>query len=296
MSRTEVRRDQERWATAQGHTVDERGYLKTVERNLWQPLSAKARAAFEAGDGGELTDSRSRPAKLRALHSSSALAVNVFDFWTNHDPTPLAEALQLDHPVVDVSFECKLSTGLPGNPPNLDVVLTCAHKTVVAIESKFTEWMSAKPPRHAAFKPKYFPADAPLWLGRGLPKAQQLAEDLQHERRHFTYLDARQLLKHTLGLKSQNFAGSSLLYLYFDAAGPEAEEHRREIARFQQQLDAAIGFRAMNYQNLVTRLATVRTDGMAPYLEYLTSRYVGAATVTPLPDTCPSAQPVEPVS
>jgi hypothetical protein len=272
--------------------VDERGYVKTVERNLRQPLSAKARAAFEAGDGGELTDSRSRPAKMRALHSSSALAVNVFDFWTTRDPAPLAKALQLDHPIVEVAFEGKLGTGLPGNPPNLDVVLTCAHKTVVAIESKFTEWMSAKPRRHAAFKPKYFPADAPLWLGRGLPKAQQLAE----ERRHFTYLDVPQLLKHTLGLKSQDFVGSSLLYLYFDAAGPEAEEHRREIARFQQQLDAAVGFRALTYQDLVARLAAARTEDMGPYLEYLTSRYVGAATVTPLPDTCPSAQPVEPVS
>lgn len=296
MSRTEVRRDQERWAAAQGHTVDERGYVKTAERNLRQPLSAKARAAFEAGDGGELTDSRSRPAKMRALHSSSALAVNVFDFWTSHDPTPLAEALQLDHPIVDVGFECKLSTGLPGNPPNLDVVLTCAHKTVVAIESKFTEWMSAKPHRHAAFKPKYFPADAPLWFGRKLPKAQQLAEDLQHERRHFTYLDAPQLLKHTLGLKSQDFAGSSLLYLYFDAVGPEAEEHRREITRFQQQLDAGVGFRALTYQDLVARLAAVRAEGMGSYLEYLTSRYVGIPTVTAGPDTRPSAQPVEPVS
>jgi hypothetical protein len=124
MSRTDVRQHQERWAATQGQAVDARGYLKTVELNLREPLSAKAGAAFAAGDGGELTDSRSRPAKMRALHSSSALAVNVFDFWTTHDPTPLAEALQLEHPIVDVGFECKLSTGLPGNPPNLDVVLT----------------------------------------------------------------------------------------------------------------------------------------------------------------------------
>jgi hypothetical protein len=156
--------------------------------------------------------------------------------------------------------------------------------------------MSAKPRRHAAFKPKYFPADTPLWLGRGLPKAQQLAEDLQHGRRHFTYLDAPQLLKHTLGLKSQTLAGSSLLYLYFEASGPVAEEHRREITRFQQQLDAAVGFRALTYQDLVSRLAAVRADGMVPYLEYLTSRYVGASTVTPVPDTRPSAHPAEPVS
>jgi hypothetical protein len=135
--------------------------------------------------------------------------------------------------------------------------------------------MSAKPRGHASFKPKYFPADAPLWLGLGLPKAQQLAEDLQHERRHFTYLDAPQLLKHTLGLASQNFAGSSLLYLYFDAMGLVAEEHRREITRFQQQLDAGAGFRAMTYQDLVSRLAAARTDGTGPYLEYLTSRYMG---------------------
>jgi len=296
MTRTDVERDQERWAASQAYPVDARGYLEAVELNLREPLSAKARAAFLSGDGGELADTRSRPAKMRALHSSSALAVNVFDFWTNHDPQPLAEALQLKHPIVDVSFECKLSTGLPGNPPNLDVVLTCAHKTVVAIESKFTEWMSAKPCRHAAFKPKYFPANAPLWLGRGLPKAQQLAEDLQHGRRHFTYLDAPQLLKHTLGLKSQDFAGFSLLYLYFDAVGPEADEHRREITRLQERLDAGIGFRTLTYQDLVSRLAVARADGVDLYLEYLTSRYVGVSTITPVRDTHPSAIAVEPVS
>lgn len=296
MSRSDVRRHQERWAASHGHAVDTRGYLEAVELNLREPLSAKARAAFLAGDGEELVDSRSRPAKMRALHSSSALAVNVFDFWTTHDPNPLAEALQLEHPIVEVSFERKLSTGLPGNPPNLDVLLTCAHNTVVAIESKFTEWMSAKPRARAAFKPKYFPADAPLWLGRGLPKAQQLADDLQHGRQHFTYLDAPQLLKHALGLASQTFAGSSLLYLYFDATGPLAREHRSEIAKFQQQLDAGVGFRAMTYQELVSRLATVRADGASPYLEYLTSRYVGGTTVTPVPETRPSAIPIAPVS
>jgi hypothetical protein len=102
MSATDVRRDQERWARAQGYAVDARGYLKTVELNLREPLSARARAAFDAGDGGELSDSRSRPAKMRALHSSSALAVNVFDYWTAHDPAPLAKALQLKHPIVAV--------------------------------------------------------------------------------------------------------------------------------------------------------------------------------------------------
>ena len=33
---------------------------------------------------------------MRALHSSSALAVNFFDYWTNKDKSPLLSALGID--------------------------------------------------------------------------------------------------------------------------------------------------------------------------------------------------------
>ena len=33
---------------------------------------------------------------MRALHSSSALAVNFFDYWTDRDKTPILSALGID--------------------------------------------------------------------------------------------------------------------------------------------------------------------------------------------------------
>jgi len=56
-------------------------YTTNVEDNLFQPLSDQTRANLEGGDGGELAQAEGIPAKIQALHSSAALAVNIFDYW-----------------------------------------------------------------------------------------------------------------------------------------------------------------------------------------------------------------------
>jgi hypothetical protein len=56
-----------------------------VVDNLFQALNESTRKAFEQGSGSELQDTASRPAKIKALHSSSALAVNFFDRWVIND-------------------------------------------------------------------------------------------------------------------------------------------------------------------------------------------------------------------
>ena len=87
-------------------------------------------------------DGRTRPAKMKALHSSSALAVNFFDLWTGRDPDPLKKALNLDKEILDIQFERQYPTGLAGNPPNLDVALDLEGGLTLAIESKFSEWLT----------------------------------------------------------------------------------------------------------------------------------------------------------
>jgi hypothetical protein len=74
---------------------------------------------------------------MRALHSSSALTVNVFDTWVDRNASPLLSALNVEPGEVDVRFEEQYPTGLPGNPPNLDVVLRRPGGHLIAIESKF---------------------------------------------------------------------------------------------------------------------------------------------------------------
>jgi len=60
---------------------------------------------FREGDGSELSDVGTRRAKMRALLSSSALAVNFFDAWGETPKDGLAEALGLPEPISQLHFE-----------------------------------------------------------------------------------------------------------------------------------------------------------------------------------------------
>ncbi|GAG21320.1 unnamed protein product, partial [marine sediment metagenome] len=53
-------------------------YIEELKDNLFQPLLLKTRQEFEFGDGREIPYSSSGLAKMNAVHSSSALSVNVF--------------------------------------------------------------------------------------------------------------------------------------------------------------------------------------------------------------------------
>jgi hypothetical protein len=286
-SKRALLRTQRRWATAHGLYPDARGYLDKVDDNLRQALSARALAAFEAGGGAELNDRPGLPAKMKALHSSAALVVNVFDYWSECDrdgdgngefaARPLCEALtqalDLDAELrLPLRFEAQLPTGLPGNPPNLDVLLELTNGVSVGIESKFTEWLTAKRTNRPPFRPKYFEQGAKPWTRSGMPHCQALVRDMLSGSERFRTLDAAQLLKHALGLAAHNPGRFSLIYLYFDWPCPAAEAHRYELARFGERIGAEIGFRALTYQDFFGRLArSCAVD--AGYLEYLEARY-----------------------
>lgn len=122
-SRTELLLQQRNWAESSGLEPDARGYLLDVALSLLRPINAKTKSAFENGSGSELQDTPTRKAKMKALHSSSALAVNVFDSWVSRDKTALQGALQIDTAISSISFEEQFPTGLMGNPPNLYMYL-----------------------------------------------------------------------------------------------------------------------------------------------------------------------------
>jgi hypothetical protein len=218
-----LKRRQRDWAVLRGHSVDSRGYLDRVEENLWRALCKSSRSAFEKGSGSELKG------KMRALHSSSALAVNFFEYWTSAASTALQELLELESPVSAIRFEAQYHTGLPGNAPNLDVCFALESGHTIAIESKFTEWLTRKRVVRGAFKPKYFPAGQEVWSRRGLPACEILATDIQAARRRFLHFDAVQMLKHGLGLATQLGSRFSLWYVYFDCECAESDIHKAEI-------------------------------------------------------------------
>jgi hypothetical protein len=263
---------QQAWASSRG-PIDAKGYFPTVGENLRADLSSAARTAFERGDGAELKDTPSRPAKMRALHSSSALVVNVFDYWRAPGATPLGTALGLNSDVQSIRFEAQFPTGLDGKPPNLDLALVLKDGFTVGIESKFTEWLHAKSPERAAFKPRYFPPADGLWESRDLHESQLLAQAMSDGATTYRHLDGAQLLKDALGLATQVGRKFSLLYLYFDWPCVEADLHRSEIQHFSSLVGSELRFHALTYQEVYGRLKTASDPADSEYLGYLRDRY-----------------------
>jgi hypothetical protein len=273
-SKSQLLYQQLQWAESRGLAPDARGYLQTVEANLLRPLNESTKNAFENGSGSELHDTPSRPAKMKALHSSSALVVNIFDSWVGKDTSALHAALGLGSEIAAIKFEEQYPTGLTGTPPNLDVALELADGNIVGIESKFSEWLTPKSKSNVPFKPKYFPEARALWKERSFPRAQQLADAINNGTQHFRYLDAPQLLKHTLGMATQLGARFALFYIYFDWPGMESDAHSQEIQRFGALVDDGLGFKAMSYQDLFSSL---NKNGKLDesYRNYLCTRYFG---------------------
>ncbi|NWK43345.1 PGN_0703 family putative restriction endonuclease [Ralstonia pickettii] len=284
---SEVLNHQRRWASLAGVAVDEKGYVQTVENNLQRPLSASALKAFTVGKGSELRDSDRAPAKMRALRSSSALCVNVFDQWSSTDCGSILAALGVDDTAVSIRFEAqyptKVSLANPINPPpHLDIAIRLRSGVDVGIESKFTEWLSyrQREDRKTAEKqsfPKYLADGKRLWSDQGLPRCQALVESIHSGVEHFSYLNAPQLLKHALGLGTQCGKEFSLLYLFYNWPCAQAATHSEEIARFASVVGQEIRFRALTYQALFERLCKESAHVDGGYLQYLRQRYFAAA-------------------
>lgn len=263
---------QRKWAESIGLVSSASGYLATVEENLFQPLNKITKRAFENGSGSELEDTLSRPAKMKALHSSSALAVNFFDYWVGKDLSVLSASLGLQSNFISIKFEEQFPTGLIGNPPNLDVVLELQDERIIGIESKFSEWLTPKSKSVPSFKAKYFSNGQKRWKNLGFPEAQKLAEAIYQGEETFVYLDAPQLLKHALGMATKLGNRFSLIYIYFDWDSVESALHHQEIDRFAALIDEVLGFKAMSYQKLFSTMNTIGNADQE-YMRYLNQRY-----------------------
>ena len=265
-----IRQMQRAWAESQGLKYDSAGYVQDVGINLRRPLSPTATAGFGKGAGSELGG------KMRALHSSSALVANFFDFWVDRDKSPLLAAMGIDKAIVEsLDFERRLPTSLRGTPPHLDVTLTLVCGTVVAVESKFTEHLSRSRRDRPDFAPAYFPQSNRLWESVGLPRCQALAEELNGRESRYAALGACQLLKHALGLATQLGDRFKLLYLYYEHPEEMAATHTEELQEFASRVGEETRFEAVTYQEVYGRL---RESGMSDaeyldYIEYLGARY-----------------------
>ena len=138
---------QQSWARQRGIEIDDDGYTLSLNDNFFSPLSPETIKEFRFGKGDELGESGSR-GKMQALHSSSALVVNVFKYWRSHNVDTIARACGARSGMTDMQFEKTNPTPLGGIPPHLDVEFHGGTNTKpVAIESKFTELYHRKTKR-----------------------------------------------------------------------------------------------------------------------------------------------------
>lgn len=284
---------QQNWAKRKGlelvgGTKPNRGkknYVANLTSNIYnQHLSDETQQNFKEGDGNETKDTKSNLAKMKALHSSSALPVNVFQYWQEKDVSPMLSACKLinsrpfnsDTLPNAVRFEQKFEIydnkkDFP-KKPNLDVVIEYNNK-VCAIESKFTEPYNGKP---KGLREVYTSAQLDkLW--KGIPNLEELANEISPENDKFKYLDAAQLVKHILGLMNtpKRESGFTLLYLWYDVVGKDGAAHREEIEQFAEIAKSdGIKFRHITYQEVIINLSKEFYVSNENYVDYLTDRYL----------------------
>ena len=104
-------------------------YTNNEQDNYFEPLTDETKRQFNSADGGELEPGLdSRQPKMRALHSSSALCVNLFQYWQRRgDLVPIAACCGFcssnDQYKMTLKFEEKFVIAKKFKKhPNIDVV------------------------------------------------------------------------------------------------------------------------------------------------------------------------------
>jgi hypothetical protein len=252
-------------------------YTRRLEKNLFEPLLPEVRGAFNKGDGNELTGN---PSKMQAVHSSSALGVNIFLYWLKVNQVPNIAAAcgfcnKNNKSSQYIIFESKYVISEKFSiHPNIDVIIENSSKSkfkVFAIECKFSEAYSSR--HHSGLKQKYLDIKN-LW--KDIPNLHGFSKTIAPKDSHFVHLHPAQLVKHILGLKKQygktNFR---LLYLWYDCLGPEGSKHREEIKEFKEIAKAdKVYFHALSYQELIINLSKEYRDLHGDYIKYISGRYL----------------------
>jgi hypothetical protein len=255
-------------------------YTKELDQNLFEPLDLTVRKSFDHGDGHEIIGDLKSPAKMQAVHSSSALSVNIFQYWrSNNRVSDIATACGFCRKDSAVSKGIEFEDKYPIDDrfllsPNIDVVFhnsDASRFKRFAIECKFSEAYS--PLGHSGLKPKYIGLTT-AWSD--VTRLFEFAKSICPTDSRFKYLHPAQLIKHILGLKAKcGKNGFRLLYLWYDVIGKEGAIHRDEIEMFSEVARADdIYFASMSYQELIILLANDYKQEHADYIKYITERYL----------------------
>lgn len=224
-----------------GTSLNIDGYVAEIKDNLIATVCMEDFIGELAnGNGNELNS------KFKALYSSSALCVNFFGFFKRH----LDKFVLLGESNFNVGkFEEKLSTGLKGTAPNVDLYLE-NDASIIIIESKFLELLTPK-------QPKFSSSYSDRFLNDVHPGLSQIVNHYRTNNRK-TYLDTAQLIKHSIGLLKNNDEKkrAKLIYVYWEPVNAEEfyeySQHRKELVDFAERMKAIsdLSFHYFTYLDL----------------------------------------------
>ena len=237
----QVTESQRAFVLGTGAVLDSRGWAVDYRDNLVAPLHSDSLDDFvacsevsEDGHGG----------RISAPHSSTALAVNTFDWWRGRSLRPISDALGVDIERF-AGFEQAHDFTLD-RPSQPDVQFTASDGSAVAVEVKLREpYGRVSNP----FADKYF-VTKDLW--DGLPNLEGLARCIRcDDKTTFTTLHAAQLIKHALGLRHSYGDYFTLVYYWHHLSGEIGDQHWKELAAFDEIARNDFSFIAVTVDQLL---------------------------------------------
>ncbi|WP_430463875.1 PGN_0703 family putative restriction endonuclease [Tabrizicola sp.] len=217
--------------------------------------------------------------KFDSPESSSALVANGFGLFLDRpgDLPPLPGVPMGRADAVELEAEMRFPWS-GGRHPWLDVSISTP-TTLIGVESKRYE--PFRPAKATGFSEVY---DRPVW-GPNMGRYTRLMHDLVAGRVVFQSLDAVQLVKHALGLRTRaekRALGAVLVYLYAEpkhwaGSGKPVDAarialHRREVAQFAGLVRGdQVAFAPVTWADLVAQWA--KTPAIAAHAAALTDRF-----------------------
>lgn len=245
-----IKSKQQSWAKRKnfnlpGSTIPNKGeknYLYSLADNLFEPLSKENLDSYNSDDGNETKDSKTRLAKMKVLHSFSAIVVNLFQYWQGKDVCPILNACKLTSRTTKVGYLIKNIGSV--SPEKYELA-----KEISPNDTKFQYLDAAQLIKHIL----------------GLKKNSDEYNSNIVQKHHIEEGKRNLVFK-------RNF---HLLYLWYDVIGKGGSEHRKEIEQFAEIVQKDnIKFSHITYQEVVARLSKEFYDGNEAYCDYLTDRYL----------------------
>lgn len=289
----DIQLKQQIWAKQKGltretqfaETEHETYLLANPHQNLFMPLSETNANLFGQKELEE----------MKELCSTSAICLNLFQYWQGKDIYPLLNALRLpskkssNYSMEDENpstcpiklkekFQFDERKRIYPHPVTVDVFIHAGFDFIIE-----TQFAAPYKSPHSNLA-KWYIDQPSFW--KELPHLFELAKEISSSNQRFYYLDVARLITEIIALKktyeeSDRYSNETirrrfcLIYLWYDILGEDGIKHKNEIEEFAKIAEKDfINFRQISIQKLITKLAKDFYKGNEAYCDYLIERYL----------------------